>query len=119
MVAATEERAPSRRPVASVWHTILLIAVLLGFSLASAGSQAQFVNRHGRMPIYLLTIGWEWALTAYVIWGIQQRGVRLSELVGGRWRTLHEIALDVAVAAGFWLVSFFVLAGLGQALRLD
>jgi membrane protease YdiL (CAAX protease family) len=109
---------PTRNLVAPAWHTAVLVLVLLGFSFASAGSQSEFVDQHGRMAIYLLTMAWEWILTFYVIWGLRRMRVPLRELIGDRWKHPSDALLDVAVAAGFWLLSAFVLASLAYALGL-
>ncbi len=109
---------PARNLIAPLWHTVLLIAVLLFFSLASAGSQAEFVDQHGRMAIYLMTVVWEWVLTLYIFWGLRRMRVPLKDLIGERWKGSFDALLDVAIASGFWLLSAFVLAGMAYALGL-
>lgn len=106
------------QPVAPLLHTVVLVVVLLVISSASAGTQQQFVDRHGRMTLYLMTIAWEWVVTLYVIWGLRRRRVSLSRIVGGKWSSPEAMLLDVAVAAGFWLVAAGVLAGVGYAVGL-
>ena len=109
---------PARKRIAPAWHTVVLIAVLLFFSLASAGSQAEYVDQHGRMSIYLMTMGWEWLLTLYVVWGLRIMRVPLRDIVGGRWNDPFDALIDMAIAAGFWLLSAMVLAGMAYALGL-
>jgi membrane protease YdiL (CAAX protease family) len=109
---------PSRNPIAPAWHTVVLIAVLLGFSLASSGSQAEFVDQHGRMAIYIMTMVWEWVLTFYVIWGLRMMRVPLREVIGEKWHNPMDALLDVAIAGGFWLLSTLVLVGMAYALGL-
>jgi membrane protease YdiL (CAAX protease family) len=109
---------PARNLIAPVWHTIALIAALLFVSLASAGSQAEFTTQHGRMAIYLTTFAWEWLLTFYVIWGLRKMDVPLREIIGERWKDPVDALVDIGLAAAFWVVSAFVLAGMAYAMGL-
>ncbi|MBZ5566893.1 MAG: CPBP family intramembrane metalloprotease [Acidobacteriia bacterium] len=104
--------------VAPAWHTIVFLAVIFAFAAASAHSQHQMIERHGRVAAYLLTMGWEYALVVYILWGARKKSVRLRDIVGGKWTRPEDFLLDVAVACGFWLVAAAVLAGLSFALGL-
>jgi membrane protease YdiL (CAAX protease family) len=44
----------------------------------------------------------EWLLVLYVRMGVHKRGVRLRDLVGGRWATPKEVMKDMALGAGLW-----------------
>lgn len=105
-------------PVAPLWHTLLLVVVVLAVSFGSAGSQQKFIARNGRMTLYLLTIAWEWVMTLYVVWGLRRRSVSLSQIVRGKWNSPEAALLDVAVAVGFWITAGIVLAGVGYAVGL-
>ena len=120
MASSAIPETPSVPPprVGSVLHTVVLLAVILAVSLSTAQSSHTFTARHGRVSTYAFTVFWEWALCAYVLWGARRRGVGLRELVGGSWQHLDDALLDVALAAGFWIVSAIVLAGLGYLLGL-
>jgi len=104
--------------VAPTWHTTIFVAVVLGFAVASAQSQHTMIARHGRILMYALTLGWEWLLVAYIVWGARRRGVGLREIVGGRWSSPEDALLDAATAIGFWMVAAGVLVGLSFALGL-
>ncbi len=112
----TPPTAPGR--VAPLWHTVILVLVLVVFSAAGAHSQHTFAAHRGRMVFYGATIVWEWVLVADVAWGARKRGVKLRDLAGGRWSTPEDALLDVAIACAFWLVALFVLAGLAFALGM-
>ncbi len=105
----------SPQPVAPLWHTALLVLVLVGFSFAGAKSQHTLAGTH-RIPYYFIQMAYEWLLTAYVLWGVRKRGVTLRELTGGRWRHPEDALLDVAIAVGFWMVALVVLAAIGVIL---
>ncbi len=101
------ERAP-RRLIAPLWHTVILIIILVAVSASGAGGgQAAAVEHHGRMPLYLTTIGFEWLVSLYVIWGVHRRGITLRELTGGRWAAPEDALLDIAIAVGF-LLAFWI-----------
>ena len=108
---------PSERPryerVAPVLHTILLIVLVLLVSLASARSPERLAHRP-HLLTYGLTLAWEWVLFTYVWWGFHKNGLRLREIIGGRWKSPEDVLLDVAIAAGSWIVIALVIALLGH-----
>jgi uncharacterized protein len=114
-----------RKLVAPIWHTILIIVILLGnsFLTASLASKVNGANTGAltdkqRIIQYVFTIGFEFFLLFLVWIGLRLKQTRLSELIGGRWKTPEAFLLDICIAAGFWLVAIFVLAGVGFALGL-
>jgi hypothetical protein len=115
MLPAAQDRPKS---VAPAWHTILFVAVVLLFAALAARSQEAMVAAHGRVPMYLMTMAWEWLLVGYILWGARKRGARLRDVSGGKWSTPEEVLIDMAVAVGFWLVSVLILGGVSYALGL-
>lgn len=131
---ATAETAPAsapvskHRPVAWWLHTVVLIAVLLGVSFLGARAQGLHRGRSSQTAQYLFTIGFEWLMVGYVYVGIRRRGLRMRDLVGGDWRmrelfegkwdSLLQILLDIAIAAAFWVGSLVVLGVLAYSLGL-
>jgi membrane protease YdiL (CAAX protease family) len=101
-----------RKLVAPLWHTMGLLLLLLGItfggfrmqSWSPAGSDSG--KQHaGNVILYLSVILSEWALFYYVwLGGLRRGATRLRDLIGGRWRNTKDILLDIAVAAGFWVV---------------
>jgi membrane protease YdiL (CAAX protease family) len=112
-----DKQAPSR-PVAPAVHTIFLVILLLAFSYLGATSTHKFSQRHGRIPQYLVTMGWEWALVGYIVLGLRRRRTRLRDLVAGRWRNAADVASDIGVAFAFWIGAAVVLAIIGYAMGL-
>ncbi len=109
---------PASAAVAPTWHTIIFLAVIVGFAVLSAHSQHQMIQRRGRVTAYLLTMAWEYLLVGYILWGARKKQVRLREIVGGKWKSVGDFLLDVVIAFGFWMVAAGVLAGLSYALGL-
>src|SRR5919108_6543260 len=108
----TEPQAARPALIAPRWHTVLLVTVLLLVSFTSAKRHEQFTGKQGHIALYVGTMAWQYALLGFVYFGVRRRGGRLRDLIGGRWNEFEDFLIDVGIAAGFWIVSAFVLAGL-------
>jgi CAAX protease family protein len=109
---------PSRRTlIAPLWHTAVVVFLLLGASLAGARSAHPLAAR-AKLLQYLWTMSWEWLLTGFIVLGVRRR-ISLRELIGGRWNSVEAVLRDVLLAACFWLVAIAVLGIGGHLLRLD
>ncbi len=98
--------------VASRRHTVGLLLILLVLAVAGAYFQSRsspgpgLAPQHkGIVPLYLGLIGMEWLLLWYV-WGVGLRhtGMRLRDLIGGRWNSATSLLLDFVIAIPFWFV---------------
>jgi membrane protease YdiL (CAAX protease family) len=108
---------PSRFP----WHylyTFFIVGVVLFFSWAGADKQADAAASRGHVVFYLSTIGAELILLALTYPGLRLAGMTLKETIGGRWKSVEDFLLDLAIALIFWLVSYAVLIGLAFALHM-
>lgn len=104
--------AAKPKQVAPLWHTLGLLLMLLAISLGlfrmqslspAAGNTGE--QNHGNAALYLVVIFSEWALVLYIWLGGRRRGaVPLRDLIGGRWRNLKTVLLDIGIAAAFWVV---------------
>ncbi len=54
------------------------------------------------VPRYISVLVFEWLLVLYFRMGVHKRGVRLRDLVGGRWATPKDVLRDIALGAGLW-----------------
>ncbi len=113
----TSAKSP-HAPVAWWLHTVVLIAVLFGVSFLGARAQRLHAHRGGQSVYYLLTIAWEWLMVGYIALGIRRRGLRLRDLIGGRWKSGVDVARDFGIALGFWVVAITVLSVIGRLLGL-
>jgi uncharacterized protein len=115
-----ELRAPpssALRLIAPLWHTAIVVIVLLGTSFA--GSRGlQGISGHGKLREYLAAMAWQWVLAGFVYLGIRKR-IKMRELIGGRWPNFEAVLLDVVVAAGFWLGAVVILTMCGRLMHLD
>src|SRR5205823_10841708 len=119
----TESAAAPPKAIAPALHTLGLIAAVLAVSFLGSGRMAANAARpHGRLILYLGTMAMQWAIVGYIWMGIKRRGVRVREVIGGKWKSSDDVDFDLAIAVGFWLTwSFFVVVAsiaLGQA-KLD
>ena len=109
--------ARNRRLLAPLWHTGVVLFVLIGASLG--GSRGIHpLARHSKIPQYLWTMAWEWALAGFVYLGIRKR-LKLRELIGGRWANPEDVLVDLLIACGFWLAAIAVLGAGAKLLHLD
>jgi membrane protease YdiL (CAAX protease family) len=108
-----------RSLVAPLWHTIVLIAILVALALLQASSQARLgaTDLRSRLPLYCFSILFELILLAYVWFlGLRLAGKHLEDLVGGKWTRAIDVLRDVGVALIFWAIVAIVLAALQQVL---
>ncbi len=119
-IAISQPSLPTpKSTVAGAWHTIFLLALVTAWSAWGYFGTVRMrtaQNPH-RAAMYALTILWEWFLVAYIAWGAKRHGSSLRELIGGKWNDLKAFLKDVAIAAGFWLISLVVLLCAAVALH--
>jgi membrane protease YdiL (CAAX protease family) len=116
---------PSRRLLAPLWHTALVLALVLGISWAGVLTRHLTGNTAPRGGMahpshilgYLITLAWEWILLAFVWWGLRMRGTPFPQIFGLRRTGASELWMDVAIALGFWFASLIVLSLAASLLR--
>ena len=104
--------------VAPWWHTILLLAPILIFSLLGSLKPSHRALSQNHVARYLVTLAWEWVLAGVVVWGIHLRKTPLRQLLGVERPTLRDWRDDLLFAAAFWMGSMIVLAAIGAFLKL-
>lgn len=95
---------PGPRPVAPVWHTIILLVVIVGLSVSQGLPKlSNPAIQPNRLATYIVTMVYELFLLGYV-WmiAVLKYRVPLRDLIGGKWRTLLDFFKDVGVAFVFW-----------------
>ncbi len=108
---------PSAPLLAPRWHTVVTVLMLLGLSAAGARSHGLPTNRaHGHIRSYLFAAAIEWIIVAFVWFGLRLRRFRLLDLIGARWSGWISILRDFGLAAGFLLISNFILGVLARLL---
>jgi membrane protease YdiL (CAAX protease family) len=104
--------------IAPVWHTLLITALILGNSFVAASKLGAVQSQGSRLLLYGGTFITQLVLFLLVWFGIRLRGVRMRDLIGGKWKTVEAFLLDVGIALGFWFVAILLLAALRIALGL-
>ena len=106
------------KAVAPRWHTALLVALFLSLTLSgaffqrAAHSQPERVLQYPHLvQLYLSLIAMEWGLFFFVLKGLRRCGTKLRDLIGGRWCSLKEVAIDAGLAVGLWSVWTIVEKG--------
>jgi membrane protease YdiL (CAAX protease family) len=97
----------------------LFVALFLALTLGGAFFQREARSEPGRIlqhpnvvPLYLSLIAMEWGLFFYV-WkgGLHRSGMKLRDLIGGRWQSLKDVAIDAILALGIWTVWMIIEKG--------
>jgi uncharacterized protein len=102
--------------IAPLWHTLLVTALILGNSFLGSSKVGAVSSSGSRILLYGGTFITQFVLILLVWFGIRRRGVRMRDLIGGRWATVEAFLLDVGIALGFWFVALMLLFGLRIAL---
>jgi uncharacterized protein len=113
---APADSSGSPQRIAPLWHTAVLVIVILLLSAGSSNRQQLIITSRTRVLQYLLTLTSEWLMFAFCVWGARKSGTGLRELVGGRWREIEDVLIDVLIAAGFWVAAMVVLSATARLL---
>jgi CAAX protease family protein len=107
---------PQPALIAPLWHTLLVSALILGNSFLGSSKVGAVHGSGSRIVLYGGTFVTQLILILLIWFGIHLRGVRMRDLIGGRWKTVEAFLLDVALAVGFWITSILLLFGIRVAL---
>lgn len=107
--------------IAPLWHTMLLVSIFLGVTIAGALFQRHAQSTSGVLqqhpnvvPLYVSVIAAEWFLV-YGVWaGIHIRGVRLVDLIGGRWHSTKDVLIDIVLAIVVWILWIGIQVGVSR-----
>jgi membrane protease YdiL (CAAX protease family) len=88
---------------------LLIQAVLVAIGIwlqHRSGSDSVIPQHRNVVWLYLWVMALEWGLVATVRGAIKAQGLRLTDVIGGRWSNWKEIVFDLAVTVPFLLVWF-------------
>jgi membrane protease YdiL (CAAX protease family) len=114
-IAAGGSMAEKPGLIAPWWHTLLIVGLIL---INSSTGSAKLGAVHGsvsRIALYANTFIVQLILVLIIWFGIRSRGVSMSDLIGGRWKTVEEFLLDGALAVGFYVTAAILFFGLRVA----
>lgn len=99
----------------------MLVSIFLGVTIAGALFQRHAQSTPGVLqqhphvvPLYLSVIAVEWFLVFGVWAGIQIRGVRLRDLIGGRWKSAKDVLIDLVLAILVWILWIGIQVGVSR-----
>ncbi|MEA2325400.1 MAG: protease family protein [Thermoanaerobaculia bacterium] len=99
----------------SSWRSVIIFTAVLAI-IAIAASSATHAGEVNRLRIYFSAMAAEWG-AIYYIWHVaRSRGSSLQVLIGGTW-SFRSMAIDILIAAGFWIVVRVVLLGVHSLLN--
>ena len=98
------------RGIAPLWHTALLVAVILGISALGSASAPLSVHNAPRIVHYAVSILLELLLVGWVWLGLRLRKIPFQTMFGSLPRCLNELTRDFGIAALFWVVSMIILS---------
>jgi len=92
----------------------LFVPSVLG---ARSQSLSPIGRSYGHVASYSTVLVLEWALMAFIWFGVRLRGVRLQDLIGGSWPTWTSILRDIGIALAFLIAANIVLEILAGLLK--
>jgi CAAX protease family protein len=113
-----------KKLLAPVWHTVLMIVIMLGNSAFTAFVASRFtrgphtISGADRYISYISSIFLELFLLAILWLGLRRYHTTIRELVSGRWDSAEDFLIDLAIAFGFWIASYAILAALSYAMGM-
>lgn len=111
------ERGESRL-LAPMWHTAVVIAILVTLSVLGARAHSAFgVRRHNHVSGYLTGVGVEWLMLGFVWFGLRLRGNKLADLLGKKWSRWTAVLRDLGLALAFLIGSNIILAIIAHLLK--
>lgn len=116
---ANSEPAAAPRPVSPVWHTVLLILFIAFYAAFQFRHNGQLMMAHfgGRLLLYLYMVAFEFILLGYVwFFGLRRSGVKMAEIIGGKWNRWTDPLRDFGIALAFWIVVISALVLMRLAL---
>ena len=102
---------PAPRAIAPVWHTVVILLFFVAISFAGARGIQSGIQARGRAVLYVVMIAQQWLTVAFIWYGVSRRGVRMADLVGGRWARPADLLRDIGIGIAFLIICGFGAMG--------
>jgi membrane protease YdiL (CAAX protease family) len=111
-----EPRSDNFRPVASPWHTVVVLTVIgaLVFRGKLQADQMRAIADPDRIALYERIILSEWLTLGLVLVGVWLKGSSLLTVLGGHWRSARQFLRDVGIGLLFLIASITVTSIFGS-----
>jgi CAAX protease family protein len=105
---------PEKKPVAPLWHTVILIAFFLVPFTWWPGVPHLISLMRGshKLFAYILELELQWLLVLFTCIGLFVRNIRLRDVVGSVWKNEEDVRHDIGIGLSFALLSVGVAIGL-------
>jgi len=97
--------------IAPIWHMVTLLGVFAALTILGWYAQRSFRARPPSpspasplVPLQIQAIIFEWAALAWVCFGVRRKGVRVRELIGGRWPDPKSVFVDALLGGAIWAI---------------
>lgn len=110
---------PGNRLIWTYVYTFVYAGLLLFLSLAGADQQVPLAQKRGHVLFYTVTIASEVVILALAYLGIRISGMHMAQVIAGKWKSVEDFLLDLALGFGFAIFLLLVVAALGFALGLS
>ncbi len=107
------ETADLPKPIAPVWHTVILIVGMVLLSVSSAKEFSGGAASVDRLQTYALTVTTELFMLGWVYFGLRLRKIPFRSLLGSIPGDFRSITVDLGIAMVFWIGSLIVLGTIG------
>src|SRR5207344_3246331 len=112
----------THKSIAPAWHSSVVLLSLLALSALSVYQhglpRANLPGLSTRLSSYLTVMLLEWAIVAFIWFGVWLGVISRRDLITGHWPTWTSVLRDLGLAIGFLVASNAVLAILGFLLRV-
>lgn len=106
--------AEAPRPIAPLWHTIILIAGIAALSVEGAREMSgAHATQEPRLLTYASTAISQLLMLGWVYLGLRLRKVPFRSVLGDLSGGVRSFFLDIGIAAAFWIGSLVVLGSIG------
>lgn len=105
-----ETQSDALSPVASPWHTIVVLAVIAALIFRGKWQveQMRAMANPDHIKLYTRTILSEWLTLALILVGVWLHGSSFASVMGRQWRSLREFLRDAGIALLFLVVTIIV-----------
>jgi hypothetical protein len=113
-VPAETQSSPKRDGIAPVWHTVILMLVVVAVSILGVQRHpgGAGISATNRLRTYGVTACLEVALIGWVLLGLKLRRIPLRSVIGNVSSSFRSIAIDAGIAILFWMGSLMALASI-------
>lgn len=102
--------------LAPVWHTVVIVLLILANSFLGSSKLNAVSGKSNRIVLYSGTFVFELFVVLLIWFWIRRRGISLRSLIGGKWGSVEDFLIDLAIAIAFLIIADLAVAGLRIAL---